>query len=85
METYLWYVDVRESFQGCWNIYTADSPVPGPLFIDSAYRRLDPETKDEVKKARTRAGRSESLPQWPGSGLESRPGMWMEKPRESRN
>lgn len=68
------------SLQGCCSIHTGDSSVLGSLFIDSAHRRLDLEARDEVSKTGTGSGRSELLPQSPGSRLGSKPGIWMEKP-----
>lgn len=45
----------------------------------------DLEARDEVREAGTELGDLSRCPSGPGSGLEIRPGIWMEKPRQSRN
>lgn len=40
MELFLWYVDIRESYQVSYNIYITDSSVLGPLFTDSLHSGL---------------------------------------------
>lgn len=40
MELFLWYVDIRESFQGNCNVYPTDPSVLEPFFTDSLHNRL---------------------------------------------